>query len=755
MINSKRRQILFTAFMLMLIAGITFLVFSNTLKADFIYNWDDNLNVTNNQNIRDFSVEGISRLFDPQANISEPRLTLFSFALEYRYYSLNPAPYHLHNLLLHIANVLLLFFLVKVISGKRNIAVLTALLFAIHPMHVESVSWVTGRKDLLFSLFYMLSMLSYIAAIRRKPRLLFLLAALVFGVISLLSKIQALSLPLTWILLDIFYRRKFSPDSLMEKVLLFVLLLYNHFSVPQLITPFAVYGFLIVYPRFRGSFRRFRLAGWLRLRLKTFAYPLIFLTWSLILFFALRRVLLWDEHITNAKIWLLASGLTIILLYNMYYHLLKDNVVAWKPGLRWLWPALALVLLVGPLLLFTGFPELNLWTTDFRLSFSPADRIFMAAYSFSYYFLRVFYPFNTSPIQPYPDDNGLLPVIYYVSILLPLILMALTVWSYRKYREKLPRTTFFGAAFFLVNILMVLHFFSIEGRVIVADRYAYLAYAGVFLAIVLLGEKSFHQIRKNGRIVLLSLAGIVLILFSVYTYQRNFVWQNGITLFNEVIRHYPDYELAYINRGTLYLNKQKNKEAISDFNKAIHLDEEREITYYNRALAYYNLGQFDSAYADCSRTIRYNSLFFDAWYLRGFLKNKSGNFAGAIADYNQVIYLSPSHKLAWYNRGNARKNLGDLKGALLDYQQTIHLDSAFAMAYNAAGVTLFFMGDYRGSLNYYDQAIKKNPGEGNFLFNRGLSELKLGLTEAACRDFRAAWGLGYSESKNLIDQHCH
>jgi len=107
---------------------------------------------------------------------------------------LNPAGFHLTNLLLHIANTLLLFGLLTAMTGSPRRSGFVAALFALHPLHVESVAWVTERKDVLSTFFWMLTLWAYWGYTRRPGVRRYLLVAGCFGA-ALLSKPMAVTLP--------------------------------------------------------------------------------------------------------------------------------------------------------------------------------------------------------------------------------------------------------------------------------------------------------------------------------------------------------------------------------------------------------------------------------------------------------------------------------------------------------------------------------------------------------------------------------
>jgi len=137
-----------------LIAVITLLSFLSSLDNDFV-NWDDDLYVTKNPLIRDLSWNNIKAIFlSPVVKMYVPLVPL-SFSLDYALWGLNPFDYHLTNVMLHLINSLLVFALVLRLNNPLLPALVVAVLFGVHPLHVESVAWVTERKDALSTLFYL------------------------------------------------------------------------------------------------------------------------------------------------------------------------------------------------------------------------------------------------------------------------------------------------------------------------------------------------------------------------------------------------------------------------------------------------------------------------------------------------------------------------------------------------------------------------------------------------------------------------
>ncbi len=181
------------------------------LRGQFV-EWDDTSHITRNLAIRSLSFQNLRVMFtQPTAKLYCP-LTWLSFAIDYQIWGHDPFGYHLTNLLLHIANTLLVLLLVwKVLRGRYayalTTALLTAVMFGVHPLHVESVAWATERKDVLFVFFYLLGLLSYFRWLDSRKLADY---GICFGcfVASVLSKSTAVTFPVVLLLIDLFVAKR-------------------------------------------------------------------------------------------------------------------------------------------------------------------------------------------------------------------------------------------------------------------------------------------------------------------------------------------------------------------------------------------------------------------------------------------------------------------------------------------------------------------------------------------------------------------
>ena len=179
----------------------TFIVYWQVTGHDFAL-LDDNLYVYENSHVQNgLTSDSISWAFTTtHAGLQIP-LTWLSLMLDFELYGLDAGGYHLTNLLLHIANVLLLFFVIKLMTGGLWRSGFVAALFALHPLHVESVAWVAERKDVLSTLFWMLTMWAYFHYAQRPTVKRYLLIILPF-VLGLMAKPMLVTLPFVLLLLD-------------------------------------------------------------------------------------------------------------------------------------------------------------------------------------------------------------------------------------------------------------------------------------------------------------------------------------------------------------------------------------------------------------------------------------------------------------------------------------------------------------------------------------------------------------------------
>jgi len=204
---------------------ITLIAFFPSLKNGFV-SWDDEDYLHKNlQFIGDISAKGIAHIFNINSvvmGIYHP-LTILSYAILYHFYELDPYPFHLYNVIFHLFNTLLIFWFIFRISNKNIvISFVAAILFGIHPIHVESVTWISETKDVLYTFFFVFSLIAYTYYSADRKKLKFYFLALILFVLSCLSKSMAVTLSVILVLIDYLQERKFVWRLLIEKIPFFV-----------------------------------------------------------------------------------------------------------------------------------------------------------------------------------------------------------------------------------------------------------------------------------------------------------------------------------------------------------------------------------------------------------------------------------------------------------------------------------------------------------------------------------------------------
>lgn len=210
-----------THHLLILIAVLTLGVYGYAAFTNDFVGFDDPVLIYGNVAVQQFSWNSFVHIFssyDPELYIP---LTLLTFQIEYAIAGANPIIFHITNLLLHTANALLVFSFVYLFLEKRSLALITALLFAIHPINTEAVMWASARKDLLSMFFLLGSLNCYVQYTKYRETRWYNLSVVAF-LLCLLSKVSAALLPLILLMIDYVHARSFSLRTWLEKIPFFL-----------------------------------------------------------------------------------------------------------------------------------------------------------------------------------------------------------------------------------------------------------------------------------------------------------------------------------------------------------------------------------------------------------------------------------------------------------------------------------------------------------------------------------------------------
>lgn len=205
--------------LLILFLGIWW-VYQSALKNDFT-NWDDNTYVYENPLLKMPASEAIPKMFAEPYYLLYTPLTLLSYGLNAWFQGANAQPYILTNILLHILNSLLIFLWMRQLKISIPAACIAGLAFGLHPMHVESVAWISERKDVLYTFFFIAAMMSWTQYRKSEDKKYYLFTLLLF-ILSCLSKPSAVVLPPVLIAIDYLLMGKLNLNKLGILIPLFI-----------------------------------------------------------------------------------------------------------------------------------------------------------------------------------------------------------------------------------------------------------------------------------------------------------------------------------------------------------------------------------------------------------------------------------------------------------------------------------------------------------------------------------------------------
>src|SRR5579884_2357793 len=208
---------------ILLVAGIA-IVYGQVVDHEFL-NYDDPVYVTANPIVRNgLTLAGVRWAFTSAHDANWIPLTWLSHTLDCQLFGVHSVAQHLTNVFLHATNTLLLFFLLKRMTGARWPSAFVAALFALHPLHVESVAWIAERKDVLCTFFFFLTIYAYLRCVERPTAARYTLVAALF-ICTLMSKPMGVTLPIVLILLDFWPLRRAQAllGIVLEKLPLFAL----------------------------------------------------------------------------------------------------------------------------------------------------------------------------------------------------------------------------------------------------------------------------------------------------------------------------------------------------------------------------------------------------------------------------------------------------------------------------------------------------------------------------------------------------
>ena len=717
-----------------LIILLTIIVYSRSLKNGFT-NWDDDKMIIENKDIRSLNAQSISTMFSSfYVNMYHP-LTTLSFAAEYHFFGTKPFPYHLTNLILHLLNILLVYWFIILISGRKETAGIVALFFAIHPMHVESVAWVTERKDVLYTFFFMGSLIAYHFFKKRKRPSYILLTFLLF-LLSLLSKSAAVVLPLILILMDWYYDKKLTFKTLLPKAPF--LLVSIVFGIISLISQSVFKDDNIVDFSFNIIDRIFLITYSLSFYLIKFIAP-----------FGMSAAHTFPMKINGfLPVFYYLSFVFILLIAFMIYKLILSKF-AEKFKKELIFGLLFYIIILSPVIHLTvGFC-------------SVAERYTYVPY------IGLIFIVPSMMFSKYKTSSKNVKSLFYIA--LAIFLIAFSISSF-------IRTEVWKSSITLWTD--VIEKYPDNSVLAYNNRADVKAKAGDYEGAIKDLDKAIAQTqdyfslycnRGKDRIETNDIKGaledftksIALCPKFVESYSGRGLakskmndYEGALIDFSKAIELSPLDPKNYNNRGNVLSEMKRYTDAIKDFNKAMEMDSSFRSPLYNRAIAKKDMADFTGAIDDFSSLIKTDPKNEYAWYNRGMTKLLMKNTQGAIDDLSGCVGVAPENTDALTQRGALYADANKLQEAYNDFSNVVRLTPGSASAYSNKAFIENKLQQYNQAIEDCNRAISINPSLGDAYHNRGISFQKLMRIKEACSDWQKAVQLGNKGVAEQVNKYC-
>lgn len=632
---------------------ITIITYAPISRNKFL-NWDDNLYVTENPNIQNFSSENLYSLFTHNYVSNYLPLTMLSYTFDYKIGSLNPKVFTLTNLILHIFNSIFVFWLVvllaeSILSPDKNVkfdtkstyllGFITAILFAVHPMNVESVAWISERKNLLYAFFFLLSIINYVLYLKKGNPCYYLLSILFF-IFSLLSKGVAVSLSLCIVIIDYFFQRKLiSKKVIIEKIPFIVLsLIFGIITIRAQKSESALVG-AVNFPFYKQfSFASYGFINYL-------------------------------------------SKLLIPANLSAYYsYPLRPS------SIHWICMFLALLMVT----LLIRFRKIFNRLVIFSILFYLANIIFL--------------------IQILPVGNAIMAERYiYVSSIGFFLLLAVL---FQKMANR------YSVMYFILATIIVFYAFTSHQRlkvwnnslafwddVIAKDKHIPRAWNNRG---IIRNEKGDYP----GAIDDFDNAIQIMPEYQEAFNNRGIVYFNlkkddeAILDFTKAIQLDTLYADAYYNRGTVRNNMNDLQGALLDLNHALRLNPGKLDAYLNRADVKIKQNENESAIKDCEAVLERNKNISNAYAIEASAYYNMNRFEEAIEEYTKALVRDPNNINYYHNRGAAyyysgkyRKSIGDMN--------TVLQNNSIAISYYIRGMANIKLGNTMDGCNDLHKAASE------------------------------------------------
>jgi len=688
------------------LAAITFAVFGQTLRHDFV-NFDDEDYVFGNPMVaRGLTRQGIGWAFTHVHSANWHPLTSFSHMLDCQLYGLRPGGHHLTNVLLHTAAVLALFLVLRQMTGFLWRSAFVAAVFAIHPLRVESVAWVAERKDVLSGLFFMLTIGAYVRYARRPWAggcygLLLLLFAM-----GLMCKPMLVTLPLVLRLLDYWpLQRTESAGKLwMEKLPLLAL------SAASCVATIAAQrGFIQTGGSFSLPYRLGNALVACMVYLGQMVWPV-----GLAVFYPCPRNALpaWEVPLAAT----LLAGLSALA-----FGLRRNQPWIWA---GWLWYLIMLVPVLG-IIQVGGQAHAD------RYTYLPQIGIYI-----SVAWLAAEWRVSRMAL------GGLM-----IGVLGVLMVCAWQQTAYWQNSETLWTHTLayttdnnvaelnLGSAFLKKGQLdeAIAHFQkALEIKPDYADAHNNLGKAllqnGQLDEAMAQFQKALDikpdhaEAHNNLGAALLKKGGV----------------DEAILHDQEALQIRPDFVEAHVNLGNALLQKDRVDEAIAHYQKALEIEPGLAEAHYNLGVALRQRGSVDESITQFHQAMQLKPDDAASYNDLGTALLQKGELGEAISQFKKALAIKPDYADASYNLALSFHKQGRMDEAIAQYQKTLEIKPTHAEAHNNLGDALLQKGRVDEAIAHFQNALEIQPRNAEAHMNLGSIFFQQGRMDEAIAHYQKA-----------------
>jgi len=669
----------------MLILAMTLVAYIPGMRGDFI--WDDDANITANPNMR--TLEGLKETWvNPRANQQYYPVTHTSFWIEYQIWGLKPFPFHVTNVLLHSVSAILLWVLLRRLRVPG--AWFAAGIFALHPVHAESVAWITERKNNLSVMFYLASMLAYVrfAGLDEgegggewvaKWRIY--LVSFVFFVLAFLAKSVTVTLPIALGIITWWKRGRLSFRDVIY------------------LAPMVMLG--------AGM-------GWLTEHLEQHHVGALGWEWEIPF---LAKVI-----VAGRSCWFFVGKL--LWPSNLIFVYPRWNIDAGQVA-QYIYPVGAVILLLTLYLLRRRIGRGPLAAVlYYGVTLSPAFSLL------NVYFMRFSY---VQDHFVYPASIG---IIVLVCALLTAGLAKLIALTERR-EATIIVPIVYACVLAVLGTLTWRHGYIYRNNevlwrdTIAKNPKAWIAQYNLGNILMERGHveeaiKHFRAAMKANRRLPEPPINLALALTKLGHYDE------AIAQYRKVLAAHPRSAAAHNNLGMALAEKGRYDEAIKHYTEALKLEPDYAEAHYNLGVVLAKQGEKARAEEQYREALRCNPDYELAHVNLGVLLAESGDTDRALYHFSQALSINPSSADTHNNIGIALASKGQLNQAADHFREAVRLRPAYPEAHFNLGSALAALGDQEGALKHFLEAVRLKPDYPQAHFNLAVAYYYQG-------DYKRAW----------------